>query len=469
MKSICKKIIAVLLCISVIAGISVFSNEKVYAEIKELAINSVKSFSSIISTPYAIGCDHQFYVYKSTNATCTTKGTVTLKCRICGANSYKSVALGHLPKIDSVSYRRVNYVCGIDGCTENFNEYKNVEDLLAIYKTYVNQVPDRMYLNNSGFLDVVNDGIINAKDYAYLLEISAHTLSNPNANKKTNEIYQYLCKINGEYTLSAQQESTWMGSPDYEINYIYNSTGKYPAMRGLDYMNDDFKGVNQRAIEWWNKGGLVTICWHTGSDFTGEWNDAQNDSVANWDKMLTEGTKEYKNMIAGMDKAAKALLELQNAGVTVLWRPFHEFDGGWFWWGKGGSANFIKMWHIMYKRYTEYWGLNNLIWVLGYCHNGVGIASWYVGDDYFDIIGADSYDKSEFTSLWTKMNNIAPNGKPVCLHECGENPTVSELDTMPFSYFMTWHTEYLTNTNTNTELKRLYNSDRVITLDELEI
>ena len=72
-----------------------------------------------------------------------------------------------------------------------------------------------------------------------------------------------------DYIISGQQESTWVGGEQYEFEYIYEKTGKYPAIRGLDYMNDDFEGVNRRAIEWYEKGGIVSICWHCGSDFSG--------------------------------------------------------------------------------------------------------------------------------------------------------------------------------------------------------
>lgn len=292
-------------------------------------------------------------------------------------------------------------------------------------------------------------------------------LVNANSNEKTREVYSYLCSINGVSTLSAQQESTWMDSPDYEMNYINDNSGKYPAMRGLDYMNDDFAGVNERAIEWWQKGGLVTICWHTGANYSGAWNEAMNDEVANWDAMLTEGTPEYDAMIAGIDKAGKALAELQEAGVTVLWRPYHEFDGAWFWWGKGGPDSFIKLWQIMYDRYTNYWKLNNLIWVLGYSHNGDDMRKWYPGENYYDIIGADSYDKEEPPVLYKRVKRLNKANKPICLHECGENPTVDELEKMPWCYFMTWHTTYITDDNTAENIRELYNSDKVITLDEL--
>lgn len=292
-------------------------------------------------------------------------------------------------------------------------------------------------------------------------------LSNPNANVTTQKVYDYICSLSGVNCLSGQQESTWMGSPDYELNYIYEKTGKYPAIRGLDYMNDDFAGVNARAIQWWNEGGVVTIMWHTGADFSGEWSHCMETTVDNWKDTLTEGTEEYEAFVAGMDKAAKALLELQEAGVTVLWRPFHEFDGKWFWWGKGGAKTFVKLWQLMYTRYTEHWGLNNLIWVLPYSGNGRLYDLWYPGDEYCDILGADSYGGGVQNGLYQKLTELGAGGKPFCFHECGTNPTAEELQTTPWTWFMTWHTDYITNQNDPEALAALYNHEYVITKDEL--
>lgn len=297
--------------------------------------------------------------------------------------------------------------------------------------------------------------------------VSVCELSNPNATDEAKKVYDYICSLSGENCLSAQQESTWMGSPDYEVNYIFDITGKYPAIRGLDYMSDDFKGVNKRAIEWWNEGGIVTIMWHTGADFNGEWSHCMNTEVADWDKTLTEGTAEYEAFVAGMDKAAQALLELQEEGVPVIWRPFHEFDGRWFWWGKGGAENFKKLWQLMYTRYTDHWGLNNLIWVLPYSGNGEAYDMWYPGDEYCDIIGADSYAGGVQHGLYEKLTEVSDAGKPYCFHECGTAPTAEELETTPCTWFMIWHTSHLTDGNSLKDLNALYNHKYVITRDEL--
>ncbi len=303
-------------------------------------------------------------------------------------------------------------------------------------------------------------------------EFSAYTgggkLSNPEASTHAQSLYSFLCDTYGSHVISGQQESTWMGSEDYEFEIIKNASGKYPALRGLDYMGDDFAGCNRRAKKWYDKGGIVTICWHCGSNFSGSHTEAMN-SELNWSAALTEGTAEYSALIAGMDKGAKALKELQNQGVPVVWRPFHEFDGKWFWWGKGGAENFKKLWRIMYDRYTNYWKLDNLIWSLGYC--GDVNSGWYPGDDCVDIIGSDTYvnHTESLASMYSKTAQIA--NKPVCLHENGPIPDPEKMKTdgAKWLWFMTWHTSFIDSNEFNTPLylKKVYNSDYMLTLDEL--
>ncbi len=296
-----------------------------------------------------------------------------------------------------------------------------------------------------------------------------YSLSNANASENAKKLYAYICEAYGNAIISGQQESTWVDGEQYEFEYIYEHTGKYPAIRGLDYMNDDFDGVNRRAIEWYEKGGIVSVCWHCGADFSGSWEECKNTDIADWDTALTEGTEEYNQLIAGMDKGAKALKELQEKGIPVLWRPFHELDGDWFWWSRGGAENFKKLWALMYDRYTNYWGLDNLIWVLGFSHKNEMYKEFYPGDDYVDIAGADSYEAGAHGDLFKAVKRTVKNNKPVCFHECGEIPTVSQLkdEKASWVWFLAWHTEYLVDTNSTENLKAIYNDDYVITLDEL--
>lgn len=289
-------------------------------------------------------------------------------------------------------------------------------------------------------------------------------LSNPNADEKTRKVFSYICDCYGKSILTGQQESTWMSSPEYEMDYIREVTGKLPAIRGLDFMHDDYKGVVERAIAWDKKGGLVTICWHTGVVGTG-YTESQSE-VPDFDLLLTGGTEEYQKLMERWEDAAKALQELQEAGVPVLWRPFHEFDGKWFWWGKGGPENFVRLWRLMYDKFTKEYGLNNLIWVLGYADDVED--GWYPGDDYCDIIGSDTYRKEIPTHVqaWNKLRMISD--KPRAFHECGNVPTVDEFekDGALWAWFMVWHTEFITG-NDKEKLSKVYNDEKTVTLEKV--
>ena len=78
-------------------------------------------------------------------------------------------------------------------------------------------------------------------------------LSNPHVIPEAKKLYAYLREIFGKKCLTGQMESTWMGSAEYEMDYILTHTGKLPAIRGLDFMHNDFQGVTDRAIDWWKR------------------------------------------------------------------------------------------------------------------------------------------------------------------------------------------------------------------------
>ncbi len=289
-----------------------------------------------------------------------------------------------------------------------------------------------------------------------------YTLSNPGSNERTRRIFEYICDNFGTNIIAAQQESIWAGSPEYEMDHILKVTGKLPAMRGLDFKANDFDGVVMRSIEWTKRGGLVTICWHTGVAIS-DYPESKEDDP-DFERLFTEGTAENTTLMSSWDRAARALQYLRRADVTVLWRPFHEFDGQWFWWGKGGSENFKRLWKLMYDKFKNVYKLDNLIWVLGYADFVKD--GWYPGDEYCDIIGSDTYDNSTHKAGWELLKKLT--GKPMAFHECGNVPPVGDFvrDGAVWAWFMTWHTQYLMANNNDT-LSGVYNDPRVITLDKL--
>ena len=150
-----------------------------------------------------------------------------------------------------------------------------------------------------------------------------------------------------------------------------------------------------------------------------------------------EGTWENKVFTEDLKNAAAYLKLLRDADIPVLWRPFHEAAGGWFWWGKD-AASFKSLWIAMFN-YFKTEGLDNLIWVWTTEGND---ADWYPGDQYVDIVGRDVYNKetadcvSEYTSIAEDYGN-----KIVSLSECGTVGLISEqwASGARWSWFMPWY------------------------------
>lgn len=291
-------------------------------------------------------------------------------------------------------------------------------------------------------------------------------LSNPNATAEARRLYDYLRAMQGKGILAGQQECPQKGYFGGEMRYIKAVSGKLPAIRGLDYIHNDFDGVNRRAKQWHRMGGIVSICWHWGTPPDGVGYPSSQGTI-DLEEALTPGAALHEGMLAQMDQAALALKKLQRAGIPVLWRPLHEFDGGWFWWGKGGGDAFIRLWRLMYDRFTKLHGLNNLIWVLGY--DAKVKDGWYPGDEYVDIVGADTYQPEESVAMYYRLEDAFGDRFLKCCHENGPIPEPDELiqKRMQWSWFLTWHRYHIRHQNTKETINRIYNHPYVITLDKL--
>jgi mannan endo-1,4-beta-mannosidase len=296
-------------------------------------------------------------------------------------------------------------------------------------------------------------------------------LSDPGASAEAQALYRYLCEIWGQKTLTGQQESTWHGGPRYELDYIQRVSGKQPAILGLDYIDPADRGaVNRRAIHWWRSGGIVTLCWHWGNPLVGP--GYENSKIAfDVAAALTDGTAENRAMMRDLDQIAGYLAALQRARVPVIWRPFHEFTGTWFWWGQCGPDLFQRLWIKMHDHFTRERGLHNLIWILGY--SGEPSAAYYPGRVYTDLIGADIYVKDHGAQkpLYDAVRAISGDAMPIALHECGPipDPALVRETGADWLYFMVWHSDFIHDgvTNPPSVIKAAYDDPRYVTKDEL--
>jgi mannan endo-1,4-beta-mannosidase len=297
-------------------------------------------------------------------------------------------------------------------------------------------------------------------------------LCNAQATPAARRLYGYLWSQYGSRTLTGQQEQgSAPPNPNLELGYLERVTGKLPAILGLDYIDPrDNRAVNDRATAWARSGGIVTLCWHWGAPDigTGYENSKKDFDVA---AALKSGTPQNDAMMRDMAEIAGLLAVLRDRGIPVLWRPFHEFSGDWFWWGKHGPAAFKALWALMYDQFTRVHRLDHLIWVLGWAGQNVDPA-YYPGRAMVDVAGADIYveDHGNLAPMFAAVKRIVGDTVPICLHENGPIPDPARLGpSADWLWFMTWHSRWLTDANQNRpdQLRRDFNAQRYITKDEL--
>jgi mannan endo-1,4-beta-mannosidase len=229
----------------------------------------------------------------------------------------------------------------------------------------------------------------------------ADTPVTPNASPEAQALLTYLHDIHGKKMLSGQQRG-WRGTNElgFELQHIQQHTGKQPAILGLEaagmlggaggQIGSELSVVVRQAKDWYsNRNGIVTFCWHWNAP-VGKRAFYTKETDFDAARAVTPGTPEHAGALRDMDTVAEQLKLLQVAQVPVLWRPLHEANGRWFWWGAGGPEACVKLWRLMFERFTAHHGLTNLIWVFS-PGASIDLAAWYPGDAYVDIIGQDHY------------------------------------------------------------------------------
>ncbi|MVN22751.1 glycosyl hydrolase [Mucilaginibacter arboris] len=293
---------------------------------------------------------------------------------------------------------------------------------------------------------------------------------NRNASAEAKKLLSYLYDINGKSILSGQHN--YNQSMNVFSDSVKAITGKYPALWGTDFIwngtKDNGQAIVDEAIRKNKEGYLITLMWHEGRPTDNPpygWKESIQGklTVAEWKELTTPNTELNKRWLAQVDKIAFYLKQLQDAHVPVLWRPYHEMNGVWFWWGnRPGNDGVTKLWKMMYNRFTNYHHLNNLLWVWG--ANGprdipkdeaYAYKDFYPGADYVDILGADIYHFDYEQKDYNELLALA-KGKIVALTEVGELPKPEILEAQPkWAWFMVW-TSWLWTDNTKDRVKEVY-------------
>ncbi len=193
--------------------------------------------------------------------------------------------------------------------------------------------------------------------------------------------------------------------------------GSAPAMVGFDLggieMGDaanldsvDFALMRRAAVAHVAKGGIVTFSWHPRNPLTGgdSWDISSGEVV----EYVLDGGAGHGMFMEWLGRTADFLLSLRDADgklIPLVFRPWHENIGTWFWWG--GKLCTPEQYIALYRLTRDYMtsrGLDNIVWA--YSPNSDISAeeyfSRYPGDEYVDILGVDQYqfleDPAKFDS-----------------------------------------------------------------------
>ncbi len=284
--------------------------------------------------------------------------------------------------------------------------------------------------------------------------------ADPLANAKTKCILQYISGLSSgpDNRVISGQWMNWRGLPntpasefDTVITSLYNQTNKWVGIIGTDYVREHFspyykaienlRPVNQPLIDYFNQGGLIAVMlswknpWTGG--FSGDLTGSNNllDIVTNGHPANTFFNKE-------LDSIALGFQQLQDSGVTILFRPFHEMNGQWFWWGSKSTtlpvaSDFAALWQYTFDYLTTTKNLHNILWYYTPSARESNVSNlafktevfYYPGSNYVDVVGLDVYND---TLDIPNYSSVVSLGKPIGLAEFG--PKKQNATNNPFSY-----------------------------------
>jgi mannan endo-1,4-beta-mannosidase len=327
----------------------------------------------------------------------------------------------------------------------------------------------------------------------------APQLSDSLANQNTQMLMNYMTSIYGQKTIAGHQHDESKNLPFPSSTYLNLSGGIRPALRSSDFMEysptrlafgANPRNETEQTRDWATaNGGIVSMTWH--------WNAPANlvntpcgqscgpNDYPWWRGFYTQGTtfnlpaalanpasSDYQLILRDIDAIGVELQKFEDAGVPVVWRPLHEAQGGWFWWGAHGPDTFKSLWRLMHDRLTNHHGLHNLIWEFTSSAAEGNHLAWYPGDDVVDMVGLDIYTdpSSTMSGQWYDVLAHYNGRKMIALSESGTLPDASAMDAynIAWSYFSLWKDGFLDDF-TAAQVQALLNDDDIVTLEDLPV
>lgn len=297
------------------------------------------------------------------------------------------------------------------------------------------------------------------------------------ATAETKHLYANLHKLSANSILFGHQHATeyghgWTG--DENRSDVKSVTGSHPAVIGVDFSN--LSGVTDEQLEknkqhlhkiitdTYNRGGVVTAAWHFINPVSPGgfyWVDSVSKPAVKY--IIPGGSyhEQYKKILQNIASLALSLKGNDGKLVPVIFRPYHELDGYWFWWGKNYCTvdEFKSLWQFTVSYLRDTLQVHNFIYTFSpdcTFNSEVEYAERYPGNDWVDMVGIDDYADfgrygrynldSAFERLKIVSNFAKKNHKLAALTETG-------LESIPVA---DWWTNKLLATLQRTNLRLCY-------------
>ncbi len=312
------------------------------------------------------------------------------------------------------------------------------------------------------------------------------------ASVEAAALLEFVYSLSGKYTLTGQHN--YPNTRDRNTLFAAEYSGETPAVWSTDMGfardgdTDSYLArpdIVKEAIRQHKKGSIITICWHAVPPTADEpvtfmpGGPFPPDSLASvqgqlldeqFRDVLTPGTPLHKRWLAQVDSVAFYLKKLRDANVPVLWRPYHEMNGDWFWWGgRVGEYGTADLYRQLYDRYANHHHLTNLVWVWNVDRPSTPVrkfSNFYPGNEYLDIVSLDVYG-SDFNQDYYDSLKVLSHGKPMLFGEVGNPPFPETMDEQPdWTMWVIW--AGMVRNLSKKEYRQLYDDPRILTQDDPE-
>ncbi|ASB49906.1 glycoside hydrolase family 26 protein [Alkalitalea saponilacus] len=260
-----------------------------------------------------------------------------------------------------------------------------------------------------------------------------------NATPETVALFQNLMKISENHVLFGHQHATeygqgWYGDDDRSD--VKSVTGSHPAVIGIDFMHlsnrsreeieTEKERLRKNVVDTYNRGGITTATWHFHNPVSeGRFYWVDSVSVAAVQHIIPGGYahEDYKVILADIADWAHSIRGEDGTLIPIIFRPFHEFDGDWFWWGKAHTSreDFVSLWQFTVSFLRDSLNVNNFLYAFSpdnRFETEEEFLERYPGDEWVDMLGMDNYgdlgrDRYDLETASQKLMIVSDYAKKV--------------------------------------------------------